>query len=131
MPEDIFKYKIGSPDEAAMLVMEDLRYLKQECLLTILLNAQNGVIKIITNTIGGLNSNIIELREIFKDPIRYSASKIIIAHNHPSGNPYPSETDIEFTKRVYEAGKIFGIELVDHLVIGNGVFASLKKMNKF
>ena len=86
---------------------------------------------VITNAIGGLNCSIIEAREILKEPIKQSASKVILAHNHPSGNPYPSEQDIHLTKRMDEAAKLFGIELMDHIIIGNGVFASLKKMNKF
>lgn len=80
---------------------------------------------------GGLNSSIVEPRDVFKEPVRLSADKIIIVHNHPSGNPYPSESDIKLTKRFFEAGKIFGIEVIDHIIIGNGVFSSLKKMNKF
>ncbi|MBQ9313587.1 MAG: DNA repair protein RadC [Clostridia bacterium] len=130
-PADILRYKIDSPEDAAMLLMEDMRFLKQERLVTILLDSKNTVIKIITNTIGGLNSSVIEAREIFKEPIKCSSAKIIIAHNHPSGNPFPSEKDVQLTKRFYEAGKLFGIELMDHIIIGNGVFASLKKMNKF
>lgn len=130
-PVDVLKYVINSPEDAAMLLMEDMRYLKQEHIVTILLDNKNVVIRVITNTIGGLNSNVIEAREIFKEPIRLSASKIIIAHNHPSGNPFPSEKDIQLTKRFFEAGKLFGIDLIDHIIIGNGIFASLKKMNKF
>lgn len=130
-PADILKYKINSPEDVVTLIMEDMRYLKQEHLITILLDSKNYVMKIVTNTIGGLNSNIIEPREIFKEPIKCSCSKIVLAHNHPSGNPFPSEKDVDSTRRFYEAGKIFGIELLDHIIIGNGVFASLKKMNKF
>ena len=63
--------------------------------------------------------------------IAYGADKIVIIHNHPSGNPYPSDSDIKLTKRFFEAGKLFGIEVIDHIIIGNGVFSSLKKMNKF
>lgn len=130
-PADILKYKITSPEDAAMLLMEDMRCLKQERLVTILLDNKNTVMRIVTNAIGGLNASIIEAREIFKEPIKLSSSKIIIAHNHPSGNPYPSEKDIRLTNKLCEAGKLFGIEVVDHIIIGNGVFASLKKMNKF
>ena len=130
-PADILQFKITSPEDAVSLLMEDMRYLKQERLVTILLDAKNTVMKIITNTIGGLNASIVEPREIFKEPIKCSSSKIILAHNHPSGNPYPSEKDIQLSNRMNEAGKLFGIELMDHIIIGNGVFASLKKMNKF
>jgi len=74
---------------------------------------------------------VVEPREVLKEAIKYSASSIIIAHNHPSGNPYPSETDIKLTNRLNEASNIVGIELKDHIIIGDGVFASLKKMKKF
>ena len=130
-PVSTLKYKISSPEDVATLLMEDMRYLKQEHMVTVLLDSKNTVLRIITNTIGGLNSNLIEPREIFKEPIRMSSSKIILAHNHPSGNPFPSERDVSFSKRMAEAGKIFGIEVIDHIIIGNGVYASLKKMNKF
>lgn len=130
-PANFSKFKVDSPEDAARLVMEDLRYLAQERLVSILLDSRNVVLKIVTNTIGGLNSNAIEPREIFKEPIKLSADKIILVHNHPSGNPFPSDNDIKMTKRVAEAGKIFGIEILDHVIIGNGIFSSLKKMNKF
>lgn len=130
-PANFNRYKITSPEDVAMLVMEELRYMSQERLITILLDSQNVVLKKITLAIGGLNKNLIEPREIFKEPIKLSADKIILVHNHPSGNPYPSDTDIKMTKRVVEAGKIFGIEILDHVIIGNGIFSSLKKMNKF
>lgn len=130
-PASTLKYKISSPEDVATLLMEDMRHLKQEHLVTVLLDFKNTVLRVVTNTIGGLNSNLIEPREIFKEPVRMSSAKIILVHNHPSGNPFPSERDVSFTKRIAEAGKIFGIEVVDHIVIGNGVYASLKKMNKF
>lgn len=130
-PINFTRFKITSPEDAARLVMEDLRYLTQERLLTILLDSQGVVIKVVTITIGGLNKNAIEPREIFKEPVKISADKIILVHNHPSGNPFPSDSDIRMTRRIVEAGKIFGIEILDHIIIGNGIFSSLKKMNKF
>lgn len=130
-PTSALKYKINSPEDVAMLLMEDMRHLKQEHFVTVLLDSKNIVMRVITNTIGGLNSTLIQPREVFKEPVKLSSSKIVLAHNHPSGNPFPSERDIEFSKRMDEAGKLFGIEVVDHIIIGNGVYASLKKMNKF
>ena len=130
-PANILNYKIDSPEDVATLLMEEMRYLKQERFITILLDTKNTVIKMITNTIGGLNSSIVEARDVLKEPIKNSSAKIIFVHNHPSGNPYPSEKDIQLTRRFAEAGKLLGIEVMDHIIIGNGVFASLKKMNKF
>lgn len=130
-PAELAKFMVASPNDAARLVMEDLRYLKQEHLVSILLDSQGFVLKVVTNTIGGLNMNAIAPREIFKEPIKSSADKIILVHNHPSGSPYPSDNDIKLTKRCVEAGRIFGIEILDHIIIGNGVFSSLKEMNKF
>ena len=130
-PVDRMKCIINSPEDAAMLLMEDMRHLKQEHLVTILLDNKNVLLEVVTNAIGGLNSSVIEVREVFKEPIKLSASKMILAHNHPSGNPFPSEKDEQLTKRFFEAGNLLGIELIDHIIIGNGVFASLKKMNKF
>lgn len=130
-PAKFSQHKIVSPEDIAILVMEDLRHLTQERLITVLLDSQNCVLKVVTLAIGGLNKSFIEPREIFKEPLKCSADKIVLVHNHPSGNPYPSDSDIKMTKRVVEAGKIFGIEILDHVIIGNGIFSSLKKMNKF
>ena len=130
-PVNLSKYKITSPSDVAKLMMEELRYLKQEHLITILLDVQNNVLKVVTNTIGGLNFSMVETRDIFREPIKMSASKIVIVHNHPSGNPYPSDSDIRLTFRVAEAGKIFGIDVIDHIIIGNGIFSSLKELNKY
>lgn len=130
-PIALKKHKILSPSNAAEFLMEDLRYLKQEIVVVILLDVKNEIIKTVTVAIGGLSQSGVEAREIFKEPIKNSASSIILAHNHPSGDPSPSDSDIVFTKRIYDAGKIFGIEVLDHIIIGNGIFSSLKKMGKF
>lgn len=130
-PGDVTKFKITSPEDVAMMMMEEMRFLKQERLVTMLLDVQNVVQKIVINTIGGLNFSAISPREIFREPIKIGADKIVIIHNHPSGNPFPSDNDIKLTLRFAEAGRLFGIEVLDHIIIGNGVFSSLKKMNKF
>lgn len=130
-PGNLNSLVVNNPEVVSQLLMEDMRHLKQEMLVTVMLTNRNTLIKVATNTIGGLNSNVVEVREIFKEPIKHSASKIILAHNHPSGNPYPSDSDVNFTNRIYEAGKIIGIELVDHIIIGDGVFSSLKELRKF
>ncbi len=130
-PGNLNNLVVNKPEIVSQLLMQEMRYLKQERLVTVMLTNRNTLIKVSTNTIGGLNSNIIEAREIFKEPIKLSASKIILAHNHPSGNPYPSESDVDFTNRIYEAGKIIGIDVIDHIIIGDGVFSSLKELKMF
>ncbi|WP_315861756.1 JAB domain-containing protein [Aerococcus sp. Group 1] len=77
--------------------------------------------------IGGLNMSVAHPREIYKEAVRVSAARIMVGHNHPSGNPEPSPEDIEFTRRLKEAGKIIGIELLDHLVVGHSSFISLRE----
>ncbi len=130
-PVKIVRMKILCPEDAAKILMEDMKYQKQEIVKTILLDNNNQVIKVVTNAIGSINSSYVELREIYKEPIKCSAVRIILAHNHPSGNPVPSNSDLLFTRKVVEAGKIFGIEVADHIIIGNGVFSSLKRLKKF
>ena len=78
--------------------------------------------------IGGLNSAVAHPREIFREAVRYSAARVIIGHNHPSGNPEPSQADIDFTKRLMECGELMGIELLDHFIVGGEHFISLKEI---
>ncbi|MER2129293.1 JAB domain-containing protein, partial [Solibacillus sp.] len=80
---------------------------------------------------GGLNSSVAHPREIFKGAVRVSAARIIVGHNHPSGNPDPSEADILFTKRMFECGELIGIDLLDHLIIGQDRYISLKELGVF
>ncbi|MCX7903548.1 MAG: DNA repair protein RadC [Caloramator sp.] len=125
------KIKITSPRDVFNLIGEDMRYLKKEFLRIILLNTKNIVIDIKDISIGSLNSSIVHPREVFNEAIRKSSSSIIICHNHPSGDPEPSMEDINITKRLYEVGKLIGIELLDHIIIGDGCYISLKEKNLF
>ena len=118
---------IGSPLDVSNLLMPELRYLKKETLKSLLLNTKNRVLAIKTVSIGDLSSSIVHPREVFKDAIVASAASIIIAHNHPSGDPAPSAEDVSVTKRLMQAGEILGIDLLDHIILGDGVFASLKE----
>lgn len=127
----ILKEKIQTPEQLSLIFMGELRYQKQEFLKTAILDSQNRIIKCITNAIGGLNSSSIEMRELLSEPIKCSAAKIALVHNHPSGDVTPSKSDIVFTSKVNEACKIFGIELIDHIIIGNGQFSSLKRLELF
>lgn len=123
--------KIKTPEQLSLIFMGELINKKQEIVKTVILDTQNRIIKIVTNSIGNLNSNAIEIREILNEPVRISAAKIALVHNHPSGDITPSKSDIHFTLRVNEACKLFGIELIDHIIIGKGEFASLKRMELF
>jgi DNA repair protein RadC len=121
------KAAIRSPRDAAAYLMEDLRYLKKEHFVCLFLNTKNQVIGEETLSIGSLNASIVHPREVFLAAIRRSSAAIICAHNHPSGDPTPSAEDIEITRRLKEAGQIIGIEVLDHLIIGDGNFVSLKE----
>lgn len=91
------------------------------------MDTKNTVIHRQTIFIGSLNASIVHPREVFREAVRRSAASIICAHNHPSGNPSPSQEDIQVTKRLCEAGKLVGIEILDHLVIGDRKYVSLKE----
>jgi DNA repair protein RadC len=120
-------YKISKPIDAADLVMDSMRFLKQEVLKVILLNTKNMVIMIRDVSIGSLNSSIVHPREVFNDAVKRSAASIIVCHNHPSGDPSPSTEDVNITHRLKECGRILGIDLLDHMIIGNGSYVSLKE----
>lgn len=121
------QYKITQPKDVAELVMEEMRYLKEEHLRVVMLNTKNIVISVKDVSIGSLNSSIVHPREIFIEAIKKSSASIVICHNHPSGDPTPSAEDISVTKRIKECGKLLGIDLIDHIIIGNGNYISLKE----
>lgn len=121
------KYTIRSPKDAASYLMADMTSLKQEHFVVLFLNIKNQVLHRQTIFVGSLNASIVHPREIFREAVRRSAASIVCAHNHPSGNPAPSPEDIAVTKRLMEAGSIVGIELLDHLIIGDHQFISLNE----
>ncbi|MEK4028650.1 DNA repair protein RadC [Pseudobacillus sp. FSL P4-0506] len=121
------RYVIRSPEDGADYVMEEMRFLTQEHFVCLYLNTKNQVLHKQTLFIGSLNASIVHPREVFKEAFRRSAASIICIHNHPSGDPQPSREDIDVTKRLAECGKILGIELLDHLIIGEKKFVSLKE----
>lgn len=121
------RYVIRSPEDGANYVMNDMRFLSQEHFVCLYLNTKNQVIHKQTIFIGSLNASIVHPREVFKEAFRRSAASIICIHNHPSGDPSPSREDIEVTKRLAECGKIIGIDVLDHLIIGENKFVSLKE----
>ncbi|MUT64524.1 DNA repair protein RadC [Paenibacillus sp. NEAU-GSW1] len=118
---------VRKPQDAADFVMEDLRYLKKEHFVCLFLNTKNHIIARETLSIGTLNASLVHPREVFRAAIKCSSASIICVHNHPSGDPQPSPEDIVLTERLKEAGELVGIEVLDHLVIGDGRFISLKE----
>lgn len=123
------KYCIRSNEDVAKLLMERLRYEKKEHFICILLNSKGEVIETDTVSVGELSATVVHPREVFSGAARKSAASIILAHNHPSGDPSPSRQDIETTRRLVECGRLMGIKVLDHIIIGNGSFVSLRAMD--
>ncbi|ADG83384.1 DNA repair protein RadC [Thermincola ferriacetica] len=121
------KYTIRTPEDVAGILMEKMRHYDREHFLAIMLNTKNQVLNIETVSIGHLNASLVHPREIFKSAIKKSAAALIVAHNHPSGDPHPSKEDILITKRLVEVGEIIGIEVLDHVILGDNNFTSLKQ----
>ncbi len=121
------RYVIRSPEDGANYVMEEMRFLTQEHFVCLFLNTKNEVIHKQTIFIGSLNASIVHPRELFKEAFRRSAASMICLHNHPSGNPEPSREDIEVTRRLVECGRILGVDVLDHIIIGDKRYVSLKE----
>ena len=107
--------------------LTDLRHNKKEHFIALYLNARNQLVHKETISMGTLNANLVHPREVFDPPLKHSAAGIMVAHNHPSGDPKPSEDDLEITKRLAEAGKMMGIELLDHVIIAANSHFSFKE----
>ncbi len=120
------RFTIRSPEDAYNYLNE-MKYLSQEHFVVLGLNTKNEIIFKETVFIGSLNASIVHPRETFKHLIRRSCASAIVAHNHPSGQPDPSREDIEVTKRLSEAGKILGIDVLDHIIVGAQSYVSLKE----
>jgi len=120
------KQQIESASDAAGYVMGRMRHLKKEQFVTLYLDTKHCVICDEVVSVGSLDASIVHPREIFKSAVKRSASAILCVHNHPSGDPSPSPEDIAVTKRLCEAGKLLGIDVLDHIVIGDGRFISLQ-----
>lgn len=121
------RVSINRPDQLADILMAEMRYLDREHFRAVVLNTKNEILKILDISIGSLNSSIVHPRELYKTVLKHNGAALIVAHNHPSGDPEPSSEDIRLTKRLNEAGRILGIELLDHLILGDGRFVSLKE----
>jgi DNA repair protein RadC len=109
--------------------LKDLRDHKKEHFVIFYLDSRNQEIKREIISVGSLNANLVHPREVFEPAVRNLAAQILLAHNHPSGDPEPSEDDLEITKRLVEAGKIMGIEIVDHVIVVKNGFLSFKEKN--
>jgi DNA repair protein RadC len=118
---------IRSPQDVSDYLAEDLRYLQKEHFVCLFLNTKNHVIAQETLSMGSLNASIVHPREVFRAAIKRSSASIICVHNHPSGDPTPSPEDIQMTARLIEAGQIIGIEVLDHIILGDQSFVSLKE----
>lgn len=116
-----------TPETIARYYMEDLRHQKQESLKLLLLNTKSRLIGETDISRGTVNSTIVSPRELFVEALQKNAVSIILIHNHPSGDPAPSKEDILITRRIHEAGQMIGVELLDHIVIGNNCYYSMRE----
>jgi DNA repair protein RadC len=119
--------QVRSPSDLTVLLMPEMTHLEREHFVVVCLDTRNNVLHKETLYVGSLNATHVRVAEVFQEPIRRNAAAIIVAHNHPSGDPSPSPEDISLTKQLIEAGELLGIEVLDHLVIGNQQFVSLRE----
>lgn len=125
-PLDFKNPKITQPKDVAEILMDKLRFEKQEILKVVILDNQNNLLKIKDIAIGSGNSTVALIKAIFNEAVRIQAAQIILVHNHPSGDPIPSKADIKFTQKVSSSGEILGIKLIDHIIIGKMNYVSMK-----
>lgn len=119
--------QISSPGDVANLLMVEMSHLEQEHLRVVLLNTKNHVLKIQTVYVGTINSSAVRVGELFKEALKINAASLIVVHNHPSGDPTPSPEDIAVTRQLIEAGELLDVDVLDHLVIGQGRWVSLRE----
>jgi DNA repair protein RadC len=120
--------QINSPQDAALIAGDFIAGSDREHFVVMCLDTKNNVNALNTVSVGTLNSSLVHPREVFKAAILANSNAIILTHNHPSGDPTPSREDLEVTKRLVEAGKIMGIEVIDHVVVGeDGRYMSFKE----
>ena len=122
------KTLMDRPSAAADIFMKDLRHLQKEKICLAMLNAKGEIVAKEEVASGGLSSACVSPREVFSNAVRKGAYAVVLAHNHPSGDPTPSAADITMTKRIVQAGELLGIKLEDHIIIGDGRYISLREM---
>lgn len=125
-PIEEIKIKIKTPQDVANLFVDELKAEKREIVKVVIMNSQNIILKIQTISQGGTNSAQVDTKDIFLEAIKMGAPKIVLLHNHPSGDATPSLADIKFTEKVEEASKVLGVQLLDHVVIGYNQYTSIK-----
>ena len=111
---------VSTPEDVVGLCSAQLRGLDREHFWCLALNTKNQLLKMVEVSIGSLNASIVHPRELFKEAVKASAASIVLVHNHPSGDPTPSGADVQLTRRLVKAGDVLGIEVLDHVVIGDG-----------
>lgn len=124
-PED--RAAVRSPQDVANLLMAEMGYLEQEEMRVVLLDTKNQVMRVAEVYRGNVNSSLVRVAELFRDAVRANCAAVVVVHNHPSGDPTPSNEDVEITKQIAQAGKLLDIELLDHLIIGQQRYVSLKE----
>lgn len=125
-PIENIRTKVKTPQDIVSLLMDELKMEKREIVKVIIMNSKNVILKIQTISQGGTNSVQVDTKDILMEAIKIGAPKIIMVHNHPSGEPTPSKEDIEFTQKLEKAAEILGIGLLDHIIIGYNQYTSIK-----
>ena len=116
---------VKEPKDIVNVIREELRFQKREIAKIVILNEKNEILKIKDLSFGGTSYVNISIKEILVEPIKMKASKIILVHNHPTGDSTPSDTDVKFTYNLYDLGQMLGIQLLDHIVIGVDTYTSI------
>jgi DNA repair protein RadC len=126
-PPDLVSFDIKNPEAVVKAIRASIQVKAKEHFKLLLLNSRNRVIGISNISTGTLTTSLVHPREVFKEAITHSAASVVLAHNHPSGDPEPSEDDLKITKKLVESGKILGIEVIDHIIIGKNSFYSFRE----
>jgi DNA repair protein RadC len=125
-PEELAQ--VTGPGDVARLLMGEMRYLDREHFRVVLLNAKHRVLDVVTVSVGCLDSSLVHPREVFKECLKRNSACVILVHNHPSGDPTPSADDVAITRRLASSGLILGIEVLDHIIVGDNRYSSLKEL---
>jgi DNA repair protein RadC len=126
-PPDLVSFDIKNPEAVVKAVRASIQDKAKEHFKLILLNSRNKILYISSVSTGTLTTSLVHPREVFKEAITHSAASVVLAHNHPSGDPEPSEDDLKITRKLVESGKILGIEVIDHIIIGKNNHFSFRE----